>query len=146
MLREPSLSPHFRQVFLRLKQSAGYASDFMATSLMSRLTLNTSFNQELTEPSAVYQSLCTFWSVGGIELRLSQGDFGPLGGPIHTSLGIQHESDPNMSCRLRKQLTYSYHARNLVSCRAAARSAVLRTRLSVLTRFCAVSIAASLAK
>jgi hypothetical protein len=31
-------------------QSAGYASGFMATSLMSRLTSNTSFNQKLTEP------------------------------------------------------------------------------------------------
>jgi hypothetical protein len=43
-----------------LKQSAGYASGFMATSLMSRLTSNTSFNQKLTERSCRYQSLCTF--------------------------------------------------------------------------------------
>ena len=50
----------FRQVFLRLKQSAGYASGFMATSLMSRLTSNTSFNQKFTEPSCRYQSLCAF--------------------------------------------------------------------------------------
>ncbi len=40
-----------------IETSAGYASDFMATSSMSRLTSNISFNQKLAELSAVYQSL-----------------------------------------------------------------------------------------
>ena len=49
MLPELLHSPHFRQAFLRSKQSAGCASGFMATRLMSTLTSNTSFNQKLTE-------------------------------------------------------------------------------------------------
>jgi hypothetical protein len=69
MLREPSLSLHSRQVFLRLKQSAGYASAFMATSLMSRLTSNTSFNQKLTEPSCLRTyALVTTLFCGGEEI------------------------------------------------------------------------------
>src|SRR5918996_6167375 len=60
-------------------------------------------------------------------------------------LGIQNESADNDELPLPKQPLWFYHALRLLSCSAAAaRSAVLRTGLCVLTRFGAEPIAASL--
>ena len=50
ILRELLRSLHFRPVFRRSKQSAGYVSGFMVMRLTSRRTQHTSANEKLTEP------------------------------------------------------------------------------------------------